>query len=154
MRKMFCDCCGAEVPTTTIPRSSPMGNLDLCPGCTELVAALDFRKTIMSELQSRLAACARSEGAPEGALDGFMPVSPSSVKGRYAPVKRAVLAAMEKKRAEFGLGYWDRLAEAAGVPRSVIDDMIERKHVKEAKWKAVARALGVDWPSEKEDSRR
>lgn len=65
------------------------------------------------------------------------------MKGRYAPLKRAVLEALEGYRKTYGPGV-KGLAARAGVKEAEVELVRMRRKVPLAVWTGLAEALGVN----------
>ena len=133
MKKYFCDVCGAELCELE----------DLCARCDGLVRALDVSGLVMAELR-RLIETKPEEPTP--------PAPAPALKGKGAREKRAILAAVEAFRKEYGPGSLTTLAKLARVGEGELRDLISCEKVPLTIWRAVGRALGVGCAAEEAEA--
>lgn len=78
---------------------------------------------------------------PDPAAEAQEPAS--GIKGRYAPLKRAVLEALEKYRKENGAGCWQGLADEAGVTVEEIAGIRLKRKVPITVYESLAWVLNI-----------
>lgn len=140
MKKYFCDVCGAPMADCRDKMPDPGGPAaelchleDLCPRCDVLIREMDVAGLIMAEL--------RRLTAPE-------PEVPTGLRGKGSKEKQAILAALEVYRKE-KVGALSALAKRARVSEDELWSMLRREMVPLKTWRAVGRALEVDYEEEK-----
>lgn len=148
-----CDICGKQIDKDifNVDRiSAPEGHFDVCPQCAEWVGKLDLVTLYLTALQTEWTLAHPPE--PEDPVSEVPPdpdpapeaqETASGIKGRYAPLKRAVLEALEEYRKTYGPGV-KGLAARAGVKEAEVELVRMRRKVPLAVWTGLAEALGVE----------
>lgn len=154
MKIIKCDLCGADIPSEDYPGAweTSAGDLDFCNSCLRWFDGLDLPAVYLQALKARWVA----DHPPEPVAEPTPPEVPpdpdpapeaqetaSGIKGRYAPLKRAVLEALEEYRKTYGPGV-KGLAARAGVKEAEVELVRMRRKVPLAVWKGLAEALGVE----------
>lgn len=155
MRKVTCDLCGKELPNDTTATDVLGISVDVCEACQRWFNGLGTKKQLdlMFEglRRARKQAIAAENGPvlrspppePTEDQDGRTDGGPPGLKGRYAPLKRAVLEALEGYRKTYGPGV-KGLAARAGVKEAEVELVRMRRKVPLAVWTGLAEALGVN----------
>lgn len=154
-----CDICGKQLSFP--PEDSeqghfaidaPYGHFDLCAACWDWVRSRDLNDIYLSALRAAWVADHPPDPVPEPSPPEVPPgpdpapeaqEPASGIKGRYAPLKRAVLEALEEYRKTYGPGV-KGLAARAGVKEAEVELVRMRRKVPLAVWTGLAEALGIE----------
>ena len=154
-----CDICGKQLPFP--PKDSeqghfaidaPYGHFDLCAACWDWGRSRDLNDIYLSALRAAWVADHPPDPVPEPSPPEVPPgpdpapeaqEPASSIKGRYAPLKRAVLEALEKYRKENGAGCLQGLADEACVTVEEIAGIRLKRKVPITVYESLAWVLNI-----------